>query len=60
MCSNGHNNINCRGNTRKMPAGSNHMKKGDLKYYPREPQREREREREIDMYRIKGISKDII
>jgi hypothetical protein len=23
------------------------MKKGDLKYYPREPQREREREREI-------------
>jgi len=32
------------------------MKKGDLKYYPREPQRERER----DMYRIKGISKDII
>jgi hypothetical protein len=53
MCSNGHNNINCRGNTRKMPAGSNHMKKGDLKYYPREPQRER-------MYRIKGISKDII
>jgi len=36
------------------------MKKGDLKYYPREPQRERERERERDMYRIKGISKDII
>jgi hypothetical protein len=34
------------------------MKKGDLKYYPREPQRERERER--DMYRIKDISKDII
>jgi hypothetical protein len=47
-----------------MPAGTNHMKKGDLKYYPREPPRERERERERerkrDMYRIKGMSKDII
>jgi hypothetical protein len=37
-----------------MPAGTNHMKKADLKYYPREPPRER------DMYRIKGMSKDII